>query len=410
MVLFMGYGGQGTYFQRDHIPYRLQVLGWYMLSSFDFRHYGMTVDSYLPLSRLRLQAQLGERIDPLANYYGYGNKQDIAHIDKVVGTEESTVVPVGSNLVRDELINLGIRDGQNRYYNYSYKNLYSNVTLEDWIWKKPIPWLFDMILHFKWFLGISTNHYEVKSYHRRLEPSEREQNDYTYIDIEQPLGYEAIRDGEKKNVNLLRLALAYDSRDPIRSKNPNSGIVADLHFGSVGSWLGSDYSYSNLTFTWRQFVELFPSFWNKVDIGIGSGMESVFVYRIVIRRTFGTAPFFEAGKIRTTWETIDGLGGVNGIRGYPANQFVDKLITFANFELRHTFLKTNFLGGFDLQLAFFYDVGRVASSSGDWEFKDFHQAYGPSLTAIWQQSSVFALSFGFSQYQRFFSFQLNHAL
>ena len=232
--------------------------------------------------------------------------------------------------------------------------------------------------------------YTVRSYYNDIEPSEILPNNLTYIDIEQPIGYEAVREDTYRNLNFLRLAIVYDTRPRERENDPNEGIFTDLHLATTGNLLGSDYDYSNLTFAWRQYISLFPNFWEKND------MESIFAYRFLARETFGgTAPFFEAGIIRNTRETIHGIGGIAGVRGYLSNQYVDKFITIANFEYRHTFLRTELLGGMNFQTYLFHDIGRVAPSSKEWQSKNIHTANGFGFSNIWKKNTVISFFMAF---------------
>ncbi len=382
----------GTYYKEEYRPYNYQVWGQYLNSSLGYVNHAANID-YLSQGGLRLRTKIGYKRDLLADYYGYGNHQDIRKIRRITG-DQTPVVPVGPNLLRSDFTDEQIEESQNRYYNYDYTSPYIDISIEDWINASK----------FKWFLGFLGHRYTVRSYYQDLEPSEGVPNDLTYIDIEQPLGYETIREGIARSTNYARLGLIYDSRPPERERNPNSGIFTDIHYENASGALGSDYDYSNLTLTWRQYIEILPSLWNKI------GMESIFAYRLMARETFGgTAPFFEAGKVRNVREIANGLGGTGGLRGFPSNQFIDKFITIGNFELRHTFLSVEALGGMDFQTFFFYDIGRVAPSSKQWQTKDFHKAYGPGLSAIWQKNTVALLFFGFSEFHRFTAFTLNHS-
>lgn len=47
-------------------------------------------------------------------------------------------------------------------------------------------------------------------------------------------------------------------------------------------------------------------------------------------------------------ESADGLGGAYGIRGYNANQFVDRVMGVANGEIRAKVASKPWLGGMDL--------------------------------------------------------------
>ncbi len=382
----------GTYYEAGYAPYRYQVWVQYLSSSLGYENHAAKMD-YVRRSGPRIISQVGYSRHPLAAYYGYGNEQDIRRIQGITG-KRSPAIAVGSNLARGRELSAGeIVESQNRYYNYDYTSPYASATLEDFLSNS----------NFKWFVGFLGLHYTIRSYHRDTEQAERIANTLTYIDIEQPLGYESVRNDKGRTVNYLRAAWAYDSRPRLRENNPNSGIFADIHYENTGQLLGSDYNYSNLTLTWRQYISIAPSFWKRRK------MESIFAYRLMARETMGgTAPFFEAGKIRNMRESADGLGGLGGLRGFPFNQFIDKFITLANLEWRHTFLRTGVLGGMDLQSFVFYDIGRVAPSRAKWQFGDLHSAYGLGGANVWQKNTVILLFFGFSEFERYTALNLRH--
>ena len=391
------YGGRiiGTYYQKEYKPYRYQFWTQYLNSSLNYTDHAAYFD-YISASNLHWRSRVGRKRNTLAQYYGYGNSQDIRRIRRVTG-DQKPVLPAGPNLLRTRtdpgFDKERLKDSQNRYYNYDYVTSYLDTSLEFWLGQS----------NFKYFIGYLGHRYRVYSYHDQLEPGEIERNIRGYVDLEQPVGYDAVREDKPKAVSYFRTALAYDSRPRENENNPSTGIFTDIHYEGAGRSLGSNYDYSNLTLTWRQYLSLFPSFWSDI------GMQSVFSYRLTARETLGgTAPFFEAGKVRNIRETTEGLGGKDGVRGFPSNQFIDKFITIGNFELRHTYLQSGLWGGMDFQFLCFYDIGRVAASSKEWEARDFHKAYGLGSAVVWQKNLVAQFFFGFSEFHRYTAFSLRH--
>jgi hemolysin activation/secretion protein len=114
------------------------------------------------------------------------------------------------------------------------------------------------------------------------------------------------------------------------------------------------------------------------------------------------------GRIYTMRESALGLGGNGGIRGYPANQFVDRMMTVFNTELRLTSFKVSALGGIDFVILGYYDVGRVAHSWEDWQAKDMHRAGGGGLRLVWQKNTIINISSGRSKYESNTNFSFNH--
>ena len=259
----------------------------------------------------------------------------------------------------------------------------------------------------KLYAGFLLQHYTIRSYFGKTERKERIANSRTFVDIDQPLGYDTIQENRPSFVNLYRLAIAYDSRPRERESNPNKGIFADIHYEYSGVATGSPYDFHNFTFTYRQYFDIFPSFFNKYK------MELVFAYRLLARQTVQNAPFFEAGKIRNITEEINGLGGAKGLRGYPSNQFIDRFITLGNFEFRYTYVKTRWLGGMDFQFVLFYDAGRVSDTLATYfrpdEITAYHYAGGPALTLVWQKNTIIIFQYGKSQFHSFLAFTLSHS-
>ena len=343
-----------------------------------------------------------------AQFYGYGNYQNIKGNQKIVSGE----IPVLDNLPRDQDvlqfdgkygeeislnsaggINPGrriLRERQNKYFMYDRVEPYGMVSFENWIASS----------RFKWWTAFRSTRYSIGSYYRDRDDGEAEQNGRTKIDIDQPTGYDALE--MPRFVNFLRLALVYDSRPKKREKNPDSGILSDVHTALSGKTIGSAYTYYKTTITHRQYINLFKGFLSPRN------KELVFAYRLLGQKTVGEAPFFEFGRIYTFIEDSEGLGGTYGIRGYPSNQFVDRVMALANTELRYTFSHKNWLGGMDWILLGFYDTGRVAPEIRDMTAKGMHMAWGGGIRVVWQENTVINISTGVSKYESFTAFSFSH--
>ena len=152
----------------------------------------------------------------------------------------------------------------------------------------------------------------------------------------------------------------------------------------------------------RPSPRLFPGFFNPQD------RELVFAYRILGQKTTGDVPFYELGRIYTSRESAEGLGGNGGLRGYPANQFVYRVMGMANFEMRLTTFSVDALGGIDFIFLGYYDVGRVAPTNREMTLKGLHRAYGGGVRLLWQENVVINISYGRSQFESNFNFGFNH--
>lgn len=424
-----------TKYEQDYKPYKMLIWAQYLASTKGFEDHAVNMDVLDAFgSGIRLKARIAYARTLLAQYYGFGNNQDIRRIQKIkdgrvaigeniptlptvvdgvdladatgglIGNKWSEEFNLNENFLHDPVNNIInysalnpgrriLRERQNRYFAYDRTRPYAQLSAEDFIGNS----------NFKWFIGFRGQRYKIQSYFGRKEDGEAEENSATLLDIEQPYGYDAITEDERRFVNAGRVALAYDSRPRSREPNPNSGIFTDIHYEGVGkAATGSHYDFHRLTGTWRQYMEFFPDTFNSM------GQEFVFAYRVLAQETYGDVPFFEKGRIYNLNEDAEGLGGSGGIRGFPSNQFVDNVMTLANLEMRYTFSKKDWLGGIDWQLMAFYDIGRVAEDWKEWQPKGMHKAWGPGISMVWKKTTIVTILLGKSEFESFTAFKLSH--
>jgi outer membrane protein assembly factor BamA len=85
--------------------------------------------------------------------------------------------------------------------------------------------------------------------------------------------------------------------------------------------------------------------------------------RVVSDALFGDAPFYELPR----YDSTSAIGGVNGVRGIPAQRYYGKLKVLGNAELRAEFFEFRLLGKQNtLGAAAFIDAGRL--------WADYHSA------------------------------------
>jgi hemolysin activation/secretion protein len=78
--------------------------------------------------------------------------------------------------------------------------------------------------------------------------------------------------------------------------------------------------------------------------------------RLVGDMQFGNVPFYELARYEETYA----LGGVNGVRGVPAQRYSGKIKVFGNLELRSELVSGKLFGKeLTLALAAYLDAGRV---------------------------------------------------
>ena len=408
-----GYGLRiyGTNYRdsQQYAPYFYQAFAQYYKTTRGYEYHEFKLDVLKFLGTpLRVTFDMGLNRTLNAQYYGYGNYHDIQRQNQIkkgeIPINENTpnsrdlyqIPGFGDNFTVNQAaltspplapgtLNPGqriLREKQDKYFNYDLIRPFFMVSTEDFIGDT----------NFKWFAGLRGQSYRVQTYGGDIEKGQAEKNIKTLFELEQPKGFNAV--DHTRYANGVRFALAYDSRPRTQENDPHSGIFSDIHYEGMGTGTGSAYSFYRVTATYRQYIEVIK------DI--------VLAFRLQGQRTVGDAPFFEIAKITTMRESADGLGGEYGIRGYNANQFVDRVMGVANGEIRAKVASEPWLGGMDFVLLGYYDVGRVAPTTQEMTLKGLHQAVGGGLRLVWQTNTIVNISYGKSQYSSYLTLSFGH--
>ncbi len=199
------------------------------------------------------------------------------------------------------------------------------------------------------------------------------------------LGYIRSAEAEGGMTNFIKLGLVYDTRD--NEPNPMSGIWTEVLLTSYPSFLGSDFSYSSLTATHRQYFTLIEN-----DLS--------FAYRLGYQQNLGDAPWFMLPWYQSSYKMTEGLGGSKSLRGILKNRIVGNTIFMANMEARWKFLRT-VVAGQNLYLALngFADFGQVLTP---YEVEGFtgaadeglHLSYGGGLRIALNENFIIAVDYG----------------
>lgn len=172
---------------------------------------------------------------------------------------------------------------------------------------------------------------------------------------------------------LHRIALVYDTRDDIVIPTSGMQLVA---YGGVAS---RNVELDNSLFTEAGGDARF--YW--------SPYHSLVVAAHVDLRYEPTAhhvPFWALSSLGGDTSTI---GGSQTLRGYGAGRFYDRNSFSANIELRQTVLSFNALGThIDLQVAPFFDTGRVFHGTGTFPITHLHSVMGVGFRGIAPPSVV----------------------
>lgn len=148
--------------------------------------------------------------------------------------------------------------------------------------------------------------------------------------------------GGGRNASLL-LGFAYDSRD--NEAWPTRGQFLEISARSSNEWTGSNFNWVGGTAIARMFF-LLPG-------------NVVLAERLLIDVMDGNVPFYDLNATGSLQE-VDGLGGVNSMRGFVKDRFVGLGKVLENVEVRRLFNSVTILNThIDFGGVLFGDVGRV---------------------------------------------------
>ncbi len=352
----------------------------------------------------RLEGGTGYIRNLNANYFGYGNDQNIAenrriqrgeqavqgnlptHPTWIQGEEASintNVVPAVLDGEPLRAVSPGRRvltESQDKFYNFDIVRRQFNLALGSWIGNT----------NFRWKVGGVFQRVRVLSYQGDTENNNTVPNVPTLLDLDRPVGYNATQDVQYANE--VRFVLVYDSTPRLREVHPDEGFRLGASAASSGEGIGSHYGYERYTIFWNHYLELFESTFAPRE------RELILAVRLYGIESTGDLPFFQE----------PGLGG-RTLRGYPARQFVDNVTVFGSVELRYTFAKSvEVFGGTDFMAVAFVDRGRVAPSKQELTTEDWHDAAGGGLGMLINENALLEFAVGYSRYESYFELSFGH--
>ena len=203
---------------------------------------------------------------------------------------------------------------------------------------------------------------------------------------------------EGGQTTLLKLGIIYDTRD--NEPNPMTGMWTEVQFLLSPKFLGSDYAYTRVALTHRQYFTLVAK---KLS----------FAYRVSYQaKLSGEMPYYMLPFVYNTAPNLtrDGLGGSKSIRGVLRNRVVGDDFAYGNFEFRWKFLRTVVLNqNFYIALNTFTDMGMILKKhpidiSGipaaeraihfPDEKESLHVAYGAGLHFALNENFIVAIDYG----------------
>jgi len=208
-----------------------------------------------------------------------------------------------------------------------------------------------------------------------------------YVDA----GYIAADEALGGKTNYIKLGLVYDTRD--NEPNPMSGIWTEALLTTVPEFLGSDFSYTMLTATHRQYFTLIER-----DLS--------FAYRLGYQGVIsGDIPFYMLPWYQSSFKLQEGMGGSKSLRGILKNRVVGNSILMANLELRYKFLHT-VIAGQNLYLALnaFTDLGQVlqpyeveGTTLPEFNDESMHVSFGGGFRIALNENFIVAVDYGMAK-------------
>ena len=353
------------------------------------------------------EAQAGQFLNPQEFYFSRSNFQDMQKIARIQDGREAVTdnLPESPTILRGRSVSLNrlyldryVRDGdpridsdeinpgrevlrqrQNRHFQYGLKRNLGQFAVQKTLGDS----------HWALGAGLRGTHVRTDSYRGDKEQGDFFPNSPTLLDLERPVGYDSTR--RSVFANKARVELEYLSLPEERQGHPNRGLRSGVRYESSGRGTGSHYTFDRVLLYHHHYIELFPSYFQP------GGREMVLAYRLIGTQTFGDIPFFEE----------KGLGGTL-LRGYPANQFTDRVQVAASLEVRYTAIPARRPGGVAFGVVAFADTGRVAPTPRQIDSYGWHRAGGAGVNIIFGNRFAIELLGGASTYQRFFTLQIGH--
>jgi hypothetical protein len=199
----------------------------------------------------------------------------------------------------------------------------------------------------------------------------------SYIDTQKPYGYNG------GNTNYIRVGLTFDTRDyPF---NPTKGVVLSGTYTDHAKFMDSDYEYKNIDFSYMLFFSFLKYF--------------TLAHRIMIDQIWGDPPFFALAEFKS-YESYQGLGGGDLLRGAPSFRFIDNLKIVNQIELRTRFYNGMVFGQhLQINITPFWDVGRVWNRKQKISINDLHNTFGSEFRFTWNANFIMSFTVGVSSEQ-----------
>lgn len=268
---------------------------------------------------------------------------------------------------------------------------------------------------FRWIAGLNFLNFELASVNIDKLNKGKDEDDLLpevdgLYDKYQDWGIISPEEADGGFVPTFKGGLVFDTRD--NKPNPMRGLWTEAVLVVSPEILGAERSFSQLSFTHRQYFTLIPK-----DLS--------FAYRLAWQaKLSGELPFYYQSQVVTsimTGSTSEGLGGSKTLRGIRRNRVVGDGIFFGNAELRWKFARFQFKNNnFYLGLNGFADFGQVIdkiefqTNNAFVEYsllnnpKDYfdpgaekmHLSYGAGLRVAMNENFIVAIDYGLAADKR----------
>lgn len=267
---------------------------------------------------------------------------------------------------------------------------------------------------FRWITGLNFLSFKTGSVDvERLNRGKDEEDRLPQVDglFDKYLEWGLISEEEANGgfVPEFKAGLVVDSRD--NRPNPMKGIWSEAVIVASPEIMGSESSFSRISFTHRQYFTLLP---DDLSLAVRLAWQSALG---------GEVPFYYQSQVITSvmkGSTSEGLGGSKTLRGVLRNRVTGEGVFFGNTELRWKVARFRWRNNnFYVGLNGFIDFGRVtkkirfslpvsteynlASPAGgyfDRGAEKLHVSYGTGLRVAMNENFIVAFDYGMASDQR----------
>jgi len=255
------------------------------------------------------------------------------------------------------------KEGADEYINRVY------YTTDRDLWQSAITVQGPIRNHWNWVTGIGWFDIHVgPTQVEKIDDDLPEETLYSNAVASGRLPHEQADGGE---AGYAMMGFVYDSRD--RERTPTDGIWSEGLVTRFSSRLGSEFDFTILTLTHRQY---FPLAEDNLTLATRA---------ILQKNIAGRTPAYIMPYLMSSRKSIEGLGGSQTIRGVLQNRVVGESVVMANLEMRWRVHRIEiFNQEFYATLNGFVDTGRVVDVPDD----RFHNGIGLGFSVVMNQNIV----------------------